>query len=300
MLPEAQPSDNRRAGAGPFRDDGAVDYELIDAGGAARLERFGVHVVDRPYPGALDAPRFPDRWPDADLRFDRETGWTGTGVDAVREGWSVEIDGLRMELRPTDAGQVGVYPEHATMLPWLRDQVAAREPTLSVLHLFASTGLLTLALARAGAAVVHVDSARPAIAWARQNANVNGLTERPIRWLQDDAFGFTSRELRRNRRYDGIVLDPPSYGHGGVGRAWRVEADLVPLLRACRRIVASDGFMLLTAHTEGYGPGDLRSTLAGALGHPAGTFEHGPLVIERDDGPRLKLGAFVRWDGRST
>ncbi|MEJ7697799.1 MAG: hypothetical protein WKF78_14575 [Candidatus Limnocylindrales bacterium] len=84
-----------------------MDYELIDAGGAARLERFGEHVVDRPYPGALDAPQFPDRWPDADLRFDRETGWTGTGVDAAREGWSVEIDGLRMELRPTDAGQVG-------------------------------------------------------------------------------------------------------------------------------------------------------------------------------------------------
>jgi 23S rRNA (cytosine1962-C5)-methyltransferase len=196
-----------------------------------------------------------------------------------------------MDLRPTDAGQVGLFPEHAATLPWLLERIAAREQA-NVLNLFASTGLTTLAVARAGAAVAHVDAARPSIAWARRNADRNRLTDRPIRWLSDDARAFVAREIRRARRYDGVVLDPPTYGHGTGGRAWRLERDLTPLLADIRRVLVPDGFVLLTAHSESIDP----SALGAFLGAGA---EVGRLTLTATSGAILTLGAFARVDGRA-
>jgi 23S rRNA (cytosine1962-C5)-methyltransferase len=266
------------------------DYELLDLGGAARLERFGDRIVDRPAPGALEARRDPDAWASADLRFDRDRGWTGPGAD---EGpWSIEIDGLALELRPTDAGQVGLFPEHAAMLPWLRE----RGPG-SVLNLFAYTGLVTLSMAALGASVTHVDSSRPAVAWARRNAELAGLVDRPVRWIVDDAREFVGREARRGRRYDGIVLDPPTYGHGTDGGAWRLEDDLAGLLVEARAILEPDGFALLTAHTPGFDPDRLARELADGLGRPPRGVEAGDLALETATGARLALGAFARLAG---
>jgi len=184
-----------------FGDDAPVDdYELIDAGGGARLERFGEHVTDRPHGGAHADRRAPERWTEADLRFDRDAGWSGPGLAEARDGWSATIGGVELELRPTEAGQVGCFPEHVAMLRWLRDRVELRRatapgdaPAVRVLHLFAYTGLATLTMAAAGAAVAHVDAARPAVAWARRNAVLNGLGDAPIRWLVDDARAFAAR-----------------------------------------------------------------------------------------------------------
>jgi hypothetical protein len=151
-------------------------YELIDFGGGARLERFGDRVVDRPHPVALGSRRDLDAWRTADLRFDRERGWTGPAIDAGL--WTFEHDGLTLELRPTEAGQVGLFPEHLDMLPWLAacvDERAAAGRSIAVLHLFAYTGLATLAMAAAGAEVTHVDASRPTVAWARRNAELSGL-----------------------------------------------------------------------------------------------------------------------------
>ncbi len=217
------------------------DYELLDLGGAARLERFGPYVIDRPSPGALGERRDPNAWRAAGLRFERDRGWLGPAAGA--EPWPIEVDGLTVELRPTDAGQVGLFPEHAAMLPWLREQAAAA----TVLDLFAYTGLSTLAMAAAGAAVTHVDAARTAVTWARRNAELSGLEDRPVRWIVDDALTFVEREARRGRRYDGVVLDPPSYGHAGGGRTWRLEEDLPALLDVAaarpraRGVRAADG-----------------------------------------------------------
>jgi 23S rRNA (cytosine1962-C5)-methyltransferase len=262
-------------------------YELIDVGAGRRLERFGAHVVDRPYPGADDHRRAPARWQEADLAFERDTGWSGEGLAMARSGWGVDLDGLGFELRPIETGQVGLFPEHAATLPWLRQRIGESVERPEILNLFAYTGLATIALARAGSAVVHVDAARPAVEWARRNAARNGLEDRPIRWLVDDARAFVAREVRRGRRYHGVVLDPPTYGHGTSGKAWRLSRDLEPLLDDVRRLLVPDAFILLTAHAIDLGSG----RLGGYLGHAA---EVGDLAVTATSGATLRLGAYAR------
>ena len=272
-------------------------HALLDVGGGAWLERFGARVTDRPHPGALGARRDPAAWRTADLRFDRDGGWSGEAD--IAEQWPIEIDGLELELRATEAGQVGLFPEHGGMLPWLRERVAARvgDEAPSVLHLFAYTGLATLALAAGGAAVVHVDASKPTVGWARRNAERSGLSDRPVRWIVDDAAAFTEREVRRGRRYAGIVLDPPSYGHGPGSGAWRIEDDLSPLIAATGGLLEPAGFILLTAHTAGFDEDRLADEIGRALRRPAAAIEAGPLGLSTADGRTLPLGAFARSSG---
>lgn len=274
------------------------DYQLIDFGGGARLERFGGRVVDRPHPGALAERADPAAWSRVDLRFERERGWTGPGYPAGP--WLVEHEGIRLQLRPTDAGQVGLFPEHLGMLAWLRARVerrsaAGRPP--AVLHLFGYTGLATLAMAEAGAEVTHVDASRPTVAWARRNAALSGLSDRPIRWIVDDAVAFTEREIRRGRTYAGMVLDPPTYGHGPRARPWRLEADLERLLRTCARLIESGGFVLLTAHAPGFEGGRLAQLVEAHFLPTPGDVEGGRLAVTAADGRTLELGAFARSTG---
>ncbi|HEY4228295.1 MAG TPA: hypothetical protein VGM49_08140 [Candidatus Limnocylindrales bacterium] len=282
----------------------ATGYELIDAGVRRRLERFGGLTLDRPAPGADGFRLSPAQWAAADLRFDVGPGWSGQWWPA--DPWPAQIAGLTMELRPTSSGGLGLYPEHVTNVPWLEHQVAARvaaaparaAPHVSqVLNLFAHTGLATLGLARAGAAVAHVDGASAAVAWARRNAELSGLADRPIRWLVDDATSFVAREARRGRRYDGIVLDPPAFGRAGR-REWRLETDLAPLLAACREIAAPGAFVLLTAHSEDIDGPALAHTLSGAFGLPASPIELVRLDLQATSGARLALGWAARLPSR--
>jgi 23S rRNA (cytosine1962-C5)-methyltransferase len=275
-------------------DDGGVTiddgYALIDAGEGRRLERFGSRVVDRPAPSVLGLPRLADReaWAGADLRFDREERWTNG-----RQGpWTVTIDGLTLELRPTAAGQLGLFPEHMLAWPWLRERLAAR-PEAEVLHLFAYTGASTLALAAAGARVTHVDASRPAVAWARRNAELSGLVDHPVRWIVEDALAYVRREERRGRRYAGIVLDPPSFGHGPSGTRWELNDALPVLLAACAGVAEPDAFVLLTAHTPDLTPGDLAASLETAFGIPA-ELESGDVELVAESGAILPLGIAAR------
>jgi 23S rRNA (cytosine1962-C5)-methyltransferase len=275
-------------------DDG---YALLDAGDGRRLERFGPRTLDRPAPGAGGSRRALPRWPEADLTFQTYRGWTGRADPAA--AWEVAIAGLVMECRATASGGVGLYPEHATNLEWLARQVAARTAVLgrppAILNLFAHTGLVSLAAARAGASVAHVDAARAGVAWARRNADRNDLAGRPIRWLVDDAAGFVEREVRRGRRYDGVVLDPPSFGHAG-GRRWELREDLPALLRACATVAADDAFVLLTAHTTGIAGEELGAIVEAAFGRPAEAHVR-RLELAAESGARLDLGWAVRLDG---
>jgi 23S rRNA (cytosine1962-C5)-methyltransferase len=268
-------------------------FELLDAGDGGRLERIGGHVVDRPAASAWFERRTPRRWADADLRFDPDHGWSGRGLAAARGGWNASVHGLTLELKLTDSGQIGLFAEHGAMLSWLDARIAERSNALCenprILHLFAYTGLTTLAMARAGASVAHVDAARSAVAWARRNAQLSDLADRPVRWLVDDARAFLAREIRRDRRYDGVVLDPPTYGHGTGSRAWRLDRDLEPLLVDVRRLLVPAGFILLTAHTESITPGFLGSFLGADA-------ETGELSLTASSGALLRLGAFARLD----
>jgi 23S rRNA (cytosine1962-C5)-methyltransferase len=272
-------------------DDAAVafedDYALIDAGDGRRLEGFGARTLDRPAPSATWRRRLPSAWERADLRFERGRGWTETA-----EPWAIRWHGLTLEMRLTPAGQVGLFPEHAVLWPWFHDVLWDRRGA-EILNLFAYTGATTLALAREGARVAHVDASRPAVGWARRNAALSGLTDAPIRWLVDDAAVFVAREVRRGRRYHGVVLDPPSYGHASGGRrAWRLDAGLADLLDRVAALVEPGGFVLLTSHSTGWDAERLADALAATF--VAEEITTGDLELPAVSGAVLRLGSFGR------
>jgi 23S rRNA (cytosine1962-C5)-methyltransferase len=269
------------------------DFELLDFGEGMRLERFGSRIVARPHPGANGLRGDPGAWRSATLTYEPERGWSGPDTG---DPWQIGIDGLTVELRQTETGQVGLFPEQRDSWAWIRHRVAQG---MAVLNLFAYSGLATLVAAAEGASVVHVDASRPTVAWARRNADLSGLAGRPVRWIVDDAAAFVAREIRRGHRYDGIVLDPPSYGHGPRGRGWRLEDDLAPLLRQVAQLVdGPKGFVLLTAHTPGFGPDRLAAELAAPFGMADAGIERGALQVTARTRATLDLGAFARWPGR--
>ena len=268
-----------------------ADLELIDCGDGRRLERFGDVIVDRPAPGAAWVRRLgPDAWRGPTLQWAKGAWVRG----AAKEPWTVRVAGLTLECRPAAGGQVGVFPEHAGTWAWLDKAVRGSLERLGrppvVLSLFGYTGGATLACAKAGATVVHVDASKPAVAWARHNAGLSGLGDAPIRWLVEDARSFVRRERRRGRHYDGLVLDPPTYGHGKG--AWHIETDLVPLLEDLAAIAGPrPSFALLSAHTPGYDGDRLGALTREHLGIAATGDE---LSLRSRAGSGLPLGAWAR------
>lgn len=272
-------------------------YRLLDAGDGRRLERIGRWVVDRPSPAAGGRRRDPESWAGANLTFDPVGGWSDTRPDPDDESWVVALAGLTLGCSPGAGGELGVYPEHAGLIPWMEAGIAERigpDGPPSVLHLFAHTGLLTLAAARAGASVAHVDASKPAVTRARANAASNGLSDAPVRWLVDDAQAFVAREARRGRRYAGVIADPPSFGHGPAGRRWEIDRDLPGLLVGIRAILAPRAFVVVTAHTIGLDAERLADEVSRGLGRSFADVEGGRLAMSADSGVHLDLGAFAR------
>ena len=286
------------------------DYALLDLGWGRRLERFGPYIIDRPAPAAAGIPDVdPASWETADARYERE-GASGTAGRWERgpempDAWQASFAGNTVELRLTPSGQIGVFPEQEPNWRWVAERVAASArgeggSPPAVLDLFAYTGLATLTAARAGAAVTHVDAARNLLAWARHSAALSGLAEAPIRWIAEDAPTFVAREARRGRRYDGLILDPPSYGHGTGSRTWRLERDLPDLLRECRRLTPErPSFLLLSCHTPGIGAEDLADLMGETWRLPS---PPEPLELGRTaaDGRRLPSGVAARWPADRT
>lgn len=283
-------------------------YELLDCGDGRRLERFGPLCLDRPSPSAERFARADPRlWHAADARFERAEGQEGRWIDRypLPGRWTVRHEQVTLELKRTEVGHLGLFPEQAACWDWIAKQVTesqAHGEQLRVLNLFAYTGGSTLAAAVVGAEVTHVDSARNVVAWARRNAELSGLAHAPIRWIGEDAVKYVRRELKRGRQYDAVILDPPSYGHGPKGEVWRLEQDLPELLEMCGQLTAARRrFVLLTCHTPEFGPERLTGLLDQALGQgtPAAlTAEE--LTIPATTGRMLPSGVVVRWTARRT
>jgi 23S rRNA (cytosine1962-C5)-methyltransferase len=276
------------------------DYELLDFGQGRKLERFGPIVLDRPSPSADQASRqLPERWRQAAAQFQGAAGQAGDWRinSPPSDDWRHVHGRFSLKLRLTEFGHVGLFPEQAENWDWIAGQLAPRTQPANVLNLFAYTGGSTLAAAATGARVTHVDASRSTVAWARRNADVSGLGEAPIRWIIDDARKFVTREIKRGRRYDAVVLDPPSFGHGG-GQTWKLTTDLDPLLADCARLTGPEpAFMLLTCHTPGFDPATLASCWSRHF--PQREIEASDLYLSTLDGRRLHSGTMARFGTRS-
>ncbi|TWT39095.1 class I SAM-dependent methyltransferase [Blastopirellula retiformator] len=273
-------------------------YQLLDFGEGRKLERFGQFLLDRLSPAAETARcSHRPQWREAACRYQRTDGDRGVWhpANVLPATWTISHGACTFELKPTDFGHLGIFPEQAENWDWLATQIAAR-PAAKVLNLFAYTGGSTLASAAAGAEVAHVDAAKNVVQWARRNAELSGLSEAPVRWLAEDARKFVRREVKRGSQYDLIVLDPPSYGHGVKGQVWRVDQHLPDLLSDLRTLSTDDAAILLTCHSPGLGPVELRQMLERHyFGRRMPQIEARPLSILAADDRRLPSGILARW-----
>jgi 23S rRNA (cytosine1962-C5)-methyltransferase len=274
-------------------------YRLLDIGLEEKLERFGEYVVVRPAPAAVGNRRSPEAWRALEARYDRDAGWEVYAP--IPEPWVIWANGIVHELALGAAGQVGYFPEQEELRRRIAERIARETKTANepwrVLNLFASTGGSTIAAARAGAKVTHVDSQRAAVRTARRNAEQNGIPEDAIRWIEEDAQLWVERERRRGSRYDAVILDPPTFGRGPTGKPWVIERDLAPLLQNCAAVLEdSSRFVLCTAHTEGMTASNLGPLVERALGAPPGSTESGDLTLEAESGAVLPAGCFVLHD----
>lgn len=270
-------------------------YRLIDFGRGRKLEAIGDYTIDRPSPAAATAElALPDRWADAAAIFKRDArseGWQ------FRQPWpeqaTVDCGNFRMPVRPTPFGHIGLFPEQASNWQWI-DRLVREHSAARMLNLFAYTGASSLAAAAGGAEVAHVDAAKPNVEAARQAAEASGLSQAPIRYLIDDARKFASREVRRERVYDLVILDPPAYGHGHRGLPWRLERDLWPLLEDCVRLIPREsGALLVTGHSSEIGSREIRQWL-GRFRFPRLKFDSGRSGVKDLSGRFLDAGFYVR------
>ncbi len=272
------------------------DYDLIDSGDGRKLERFGDYVLARPCAQALWRPRRPEKlWEHADAAFDRVDGNRWHNRSALPESWTAAIEGIRFKLSGTDFGHLGVFPEQQTQWRWIRHMCTNAGRQLRVLNLFAYSGGATLAAARGGAKVTHVDASRGMVGWARENAALNNLTDAPIRWIVDDVNKFIDREVRRGNFYDGIILDPPTYGHGKKKQVFKIEDHINETLDRCRRVLSDQpAFVLLSSHTPACTPVGLANLLTAALS--PGAVETGEMLLtgSREVLP-VPSGSYARW-----
>ncbi len=279
--------------AGPW-----PDYALLDSGGGRKLERYGGVTVVRPESQCLWSPRLDEAaWAAADAVFEpsdeEEAGrWRLTG--AVPETWAMRWRDVPFLARLTAFRHLGVFPEQAANWEWLEDRVRKEAPGAKVLNLFGYTGVASLAMARAGARVTHVDASKKAVGWARENG---GVETADIRWICEDARKWVAREVRREASYDGIVLDPPKYGRGPAGEVWRLNEDLPGLIRGCAALLSEDAsFLLLNAYSERLSGLALAGLLADALEGRGGKIEWGELALMEAAGARgVGLSFFARW-----
>jgi 23S rRNA (cytosine1962-C5)-methyltransferase len=286
---------------GVMRTQGWADYGLLDSGDGKKLERYGPYTVVRPEPQCLWRPRLsPERWAAADAVFDptdeEEAGRWRFRL-TPQETWPLAWGGVRFHGRFTAFRHLAFFPEQAANWAWLEAKVRERGGQTRVLNLFGYTGVASLVMAAAGAHVTHVDASKKAVGWARQNAELSGLSDHPIRWITEDARRYVQREARRGSRYEGIILDPPKYGRGPAGEVWRLFEDLPELARLCAELLSENAaFLVLNAYAERISGSALAGLLSETLARRGGQIEWGELALVEEAGARqIGMSFYARW-----
>lgn len=270
------------------------EYELIDSGAREKLEQFGPYRLIRPCPVALWGKKCSKQlWQEADASFHREEereGWRGKKLP---ESWLIEYLGLKFKIKPTDFGHLGLFPEHALHWDWMESKL---EKKSRVLNLFAYSGAATIALAKKGVEVCHLDASKGMVHWAKENAFLNHLKEAKIRYIIDDALKFLKREEKRQSYYDAIILDPPSFGRGSKKEVFKIEEDVLLLLHLCKKVLSKNPqFFLFTSHTPSFTPALLSHLLQEIFPKEKGKIEGGEMLLPSQYSYSLPAGTYARW-----
>ncbi len=290
--------------------ESSKDYALLDSGEGEKLERFGSIVLSRPDPQALWHKKLSEeKWKKADGCFARD-GNDGKWLmkNGKLDKWSIEFGGLKMWVKPSAFKHVGIFPEQAANWEWLKAQIenSLKPKEMKILNLFGYTGGATLACARAGANVVHVDSSKTAMTGARENAELSGLKDKPVRWILDDAREFVRREVKRGNKYDGIIMDPPAFGHGTDNELWKIEEHFLPLVDQCVELLTPKPLLfLINGYSAGYSATAYENNLLPLVAKFGGMIEIGELAIGETVNSKqqtvnrlLPAGIFARWKAR--
>ena len=277
------------------------DFELLDCSGGEKLERWGSYYLVRPDPQAIwDTPREDERWSCRDGRYRRsQTGGGARDQGGLPASWRISYGELTFNVKPMNFKHTGLFPEQACNWDYAMEKIRSAGRPVNVLNLFAYTGAATVACAKAGASVCHVDAAKGMVAWAKENAAASGLSEAPIRWIVDDCTKFVEREIRRGRKYDAIIMDPPSYGRGPGGEIWKLEQNLWPFVSLCAGVLSDDPlFVIINSYTTGLSASVLsyvaESIFTKKFGGRSESRELGLPVT--DSGLVLPCGATCRWE----
>jgi 23S rRNA (cytosine1962-C5)-methyltransferase len=283
---------------------GFADYALLDSGEGRKLERFGCTVVDRPEPQALWPRALPAAtWQRADAAFksekgddDADGGGWNTALD-VSKPWPVSVLGVTVLCRLMNFKHLGLFPEQLPHWEWMLERIAAvKGERPRVLNLFAYTGAASLIAAHAGAEVTHVDASKKAIQWAKENQAASKLTAAPIRWMLDDAAKFVAREVRREKTYHVILIDPPKFGRGPDGEVWDLFTHLPPLLNDCAKLLApGSSALVLTVYAIRASALSFDQLTRSVLASRAGTFDSGELAIRALNGNAVPASLYTRW-----
>lgn len=277
------------------------DYEVIDCSQGEKLERWGEYTLVRPDPQVIwNTPKINKKWNKMNAHYHRSAKGGGEWefFDLPKQ-WTIGYKTLRFNLKPFSFKHTGLFPEQAANWDWFSEKIKNTNRSVKVLNLFAYTGGATLAAAAAGANVTHVDASKGMVAWAKENAKSSGLEEAPIRWLVDDCVKFVEREIRRGNKYDGIIMDPPSYGRGPKGEIWKIEDSIYDFVKLCTKILSDKPvFFLINSYTTGLAPSVLTymisTEIVSKFGGKVQSEEIGLPV--KNTGLVLPCGASGRWE----
>jgi len=284
-----------------WRADKWKDYELLDCSCGEKLERWGDRILVRPDPQAIwDTRRTHPGWKKPDARYTRSSSGGGYWEkERLPASWQVRYGELTFNVKPMNFKHTGLFPEQAVNWDYIANKIRNAGRKINVLNLFAYTGGATVAAAAAGASVCHVDAAKGMVSWARENARSSGLEGKPIRWIIDDCAKFVEREIRRGRRYEAIIMDPPSYGRGPSGEVWKLEDNLFPFVELCSGVLSDDPlFVIINSYTTGLSASTLtyisESVFTRRFGGHSESSELGLPVTA--SGLALPCGAACRWE----